>query len=131
MSSRFDSGNKSTYDTWQRALTDGVLLGKACPECNHVTAAPKAACVRYGHRETYIVELPTVGTVYAETTVYVPPTAFEDRSPYGVSLVQVGNARLMAHLEGDAEIGDRVKLDGAIKADGSYGPLFIPVSAPD
>lgn len=116
-----------THKAWTAALREGVLLGKSCAECGHVTAAPKAACTRCGCREADVVELPTRGEVYAETTVYVPPEAFADEDAYGVGLVDVGDARLMAKFEDKPAIGDLVELSGIADQDIAPGPLFRPV----
>lgn len=115
-----------TTETWQRALEDGTLLGQECQECGHVTAAPKAACVRCGGRENETVELPTTGEVYTSTTVHVAPVPFDDDAPYDVALVDLGDARLMAHIEADVEIGETVELDGVVEHEKGVGPLFSP-----
>jgi uncharacterized OB-fold protein len=113
-----------THSAWTRALREGVLLGKACSDCGYVTAAPKAACTRCGSPDAEIVELPTEGEVYAETTVFVPPKAFMDQDSYGVGLVDLGDTRVMAQLEEGTEIGDPVELQGTIDQDVTPGPLF-------
>ena len=116
-----------TNETWNRALTDGTLLGQECADCGHVTAAPKAACVRCGSRDTETVELPTTGTVYTVTTVHVAPVPFDGEGPYDVALVDAGDARLMAHVGEAVEIGDEVELDGAVEHEKGAGALFSPV----
>jgi len=113
-----------TNKTWKRALKEGVLLGQECTDCGHVTAAPKAACVRCGGREQTTVELPTTGTVFTSTTIHVAPVPFEDMSPYDVALVEVGDAQLMVHIKDSVEIGDEVKLDGVVDHEKGVGPLF-------
>jgi uncharacterized OB-fold protein len=116
-----------TKETWTRALSDGTLLGQECADCGHVTAAPKAVCVRCGGRDTKTVELPTTGTVYTVTTVHVAPVPFEDEGSYDVALVNAGDARLMAHVEESVAIGDEVELDGAVEHKKGAGALFSPV----
>jgi uncharacterized OB-fold protein len=116
-----------THRAWSAALREDVLLGERCTDCGHVTAAPKAACARCGSRDTAVVELPTEGTVYAETTVFVAPAAFSDTEPYGVALIDVGDARIMAHVDGDVVAGDAVAFRGTVEQDDTPGPLFGPV----
>ncbi|WP_255194316.1 Zn-ribbon domain-containing OB-fold protein [Natronobeatus ordinarius] len=111
-----------THQTWADALRDGELLGQRCPECGHETAAPKAACGRCGSRALETVALPTAGTVYTETTMSVVPRGFE--GPYQVGVVDLGEARVLARLEGEVAIGDRVELEGALEVDGEVAPLF-------
>lgn len=115
-----------THKAWCAALRESVLLGERCHDCGHVTVAPKAACARCSSRDTEAVELPTEGTVYSETTVFVGPAAFTDDTPYGVALVDVGDARVMAHVDGEVGIGDPVEFQGVVEADDSPGPLFAP-----
>lgn len=119
---RFIEDESLTHSAWQRALREGHLLGQACSACGHHTAAPKAACVRCGERGLDPVALPTEGEVFAETTVTVPPEQFEGR--YCVAIVDLGPGRVMARIDGDADIGDEVELVGTIEADKYPGPLF-------
>jgi uncharacterized OB-fold protein len=115
-----------THRAWSAALREDVLLGQRCGDCGHVTAAPRAACARCGARETTVVELPAEGTVYAETTVFVGPAAFTEVEPYGVALIDVGDARIMAHVDDEVDIGDAVEFRGTVEQDDSPGPLFGP-----
>ena len=111
-----------THAGWSRALRDGVLLGQHCPDCGHATAAPKAACAKCGSREIGVVQLPTDGEVYTETTVAVAPAGFE--APYQVALVSLGEATVLAHVDGEASIGDAVELCDTVEADGGPVPVF-------
>jgi uncharacterized OB-fold protein len=115
-----------THRAWSAALREDVLLGQECADCGHVTAAPKAACARCGARDTAVVELPTEGTVYAETTVFVGPAAFTEVEPYDVALIDLDDARVMAHVDGEVGIDDRVTFRGAVEEDDTPAPLFGP-----
>jgi len=119
---RFVREGDIDHESWKRALREGVLLGQACEECGHVTAAPKAACVQCGSFELTVERLPTTGEVYTETTVAVPPEPFE--GSYQVALVDIGDARVMAHVDGEVKIGDEVELRGAVEEDDDPAPLF-------
>ncbi|GAA0671540.1 Zn-ribbon domain-containing OB-fold protein [Natronoarchaeum mannanilyticum] len=109
-------------DGWTAALEDDRLLGQACPDCEHVTAAPKAACARCGSRDLDPVELPEEGTVYSATRVEVAPEGFA--APYTVALVTVGDARVTARIDADVEIGDDVRFQGATESPEGLTPLF-------
>lgn len=112
-----------TYETWAQALEeDGVLLGQRCGDCGHATGAPKAACAQCGSRDVEAIQLPTQGTVYSESQINATPESFEDA--YKVGLVDLGEARIMAHFAADVAIGDEVELVGAIDDSGSPGPTF-------
>lgn len=113
-----------TYASWKRALREGVLLGQECADCGHATGAPKAACSRCGSRDLEAVELPTTGTVYSETTITVPPRQFTDDDAYQVAIVELDTARVMARIDGTAEIGDEVRLQGTLEADDAPAPVF-------
>ena len=111
-----------TYAGWARALQDGTLLGQHCSECGHATAAPKAACARCGNRDLRVVQLPTEGEIYVETTVAVAPAGFE--APYQVALVSLGEAQVMARIDGEVSIGDTVQLSDVIDGEDGPAPVF-------
>ncbi len=117
------SDDRLTHDEWAKAVRDGDLLGQQCDECGAVIGSPKAACVECGARALETVSLPTTGTVYTETTIGVAPSEFD--GPYRVAVVDLGEARVLARLEGDAAIGDAVELAGVVETDdGDPAPLF-------
>lgn len=115
-----------TAAAWGRALREQVILGQACSDCGHKTAAPKAACARCGSRNIAVVQLPRDGRVYAETTIEVPPGGFD--GAYTIALISLGegDARILGRVTGDATIGDHVSLAGIIDNDerGHPSPVF-------
>ncbi|KAB7513771.1 hypothetical protein DM867_08140 [Halosegnis rubeus] len=116
-----------TYDEWAAAVRDGELLGLACEECGHTNGVPTGACPHCGNRELTRVSLPTEGVVHSETTIQVPPEGFEERG-YQVTVVELGDAKVMVRIDGDSErvaIGDEVVLSGVITEDDDHpAPLF-------
>lgn len=115
-----------TYDDWASAVERGRLLGQACPDCGHVAGTPTGACPHCGSRELETVELPREGEVYTETTINVPPEGFEERG-YQVAIVQAGDARVLARVDGEAAIGEAVELADYVDADdGHPAPVFEP-----
>ncbi|SEH18084.1 hypothetical protein SAMN04487967_3610 [Natronorubrum sediminis] len=112
-----------TYSDWVTAIRDGTVLGQHCGDCGHATAAPKAACARCGNRDIETVELPTTGTVYTETRLEVVPEGFD--GPYHIVLVDLDDARVMAHVPEPVEIGQTVELAGTIENEG-VAPVFEP-----
>lgn len=114
--------DRLTFEEWARALRDGVLLGQRCVECERVAATPTAACGRCGGRAFDEVELPTRGTVHSETTVAVAPEGFD--APYQVAVVDLGETRLLARIDGEVVIGDDVALQDAIGTDDRPAPVF-------
>lgn len=119
---QYVDGDMLTHTAWKQALRGGHILGQECNECDHRTAAPKAACTRCGGRDLNIVDLPTEGKVFTETTLSVTPERFSDGFQAGI--VEIGEARLMAQFEGKVEIGDEVELVGTVEEDDEPGPLF-------
>ena len=117
------TGDRLTAREWASALAGGRLLGQRCADCDHHTAAPKAACARCGSRDLETVELPTEGTIYSVTTQNVTPAGFD--APYDVALIEVGEARVLGRLDAEGEIGDRVVLEGTVEGPGGdLAPLF-------
>jgi uncharacterized OB-fold protein len=118
-----------SYHDWAAAVREGRLLGQSCEDCGHIGGVPSGACQECGSRSLSTVELPTTGTVYSETTINVPPAGFEERG-YQVAVVDLGDARVMARLEGDhADIGDEVALSGHIDTDEDHpAPTFEPTA---
>jgi len=124
-----DGGDRPTgatdpsYDEWRQHLwEDRVLLGQRCGDCGHATAAPKAACAQCGSRDLDRIELPTEGEVYARTRIEIAPADFE--GPYTVALVDLGDARVLARLTDEREIGDAVALEDVYEGDLGPAPVF-------
>ena len=112
--------DRLTHEAWSEAVREGDLRGQRCGDCDAVQGTPKAACPHCGSTALETVELSTEGVVYTETTVNVPPLGVDERG-YQVAVVDLGDARLMARLEGErAEIGERVVLSGYDEDDDGY-----------
>jgi uncharacterized OB-fold protein len=120
-----DDDEPLSYSEWADALREDVLLGQACSDCGHVTAAPKAACAQCGSRDVSATELDTEGEVYSVTTIGVPPARFEGE--YEIALIDFGAGRVLARIGGSVEIGDRVTFAEAMEAEGRPTPVFEPI----
>jgi uncharacterized OB-fold protein len=118
----YQSDGRLTTAGWQAALEDGVLLGQACTDCDHVTAAPKAACARCGSRDLSTVRLPEKGTVYSVSRIEVAPSGFD--APYYVGLITLGDGRVTARLTGAADVGDTVEFQGSASTPEGPAPRF-------
>lgn len=121
-----DDAAPVTYDDWCDALQDGTVLGVACDECGWTSATPKRVCTECGGRSLSGTTLPGEGVVHSETTIAVGPAGVE--SPYRVGVVDLCEARLLARLEGEVEIGSSVTFAGTVVQDGSPAPVFEPTS---
>jgi len=125
MSERIDAyltDGRLTTDGWRAALEDGVLLGQSCTACDHVTAAPKAACAHCGSRDISTVHLPEEGTVFSVSRIEVAPAGFD--APYHVGIVTLGDGRITARLTRAADLGDTVEFVGAASTPEGLAPRF-------
>lgn len=125
MTKEYVTGERLDYDDWRNALFDEVLLGQECDDCGRVTGAPKAACAYCGNRDLEVVELPTEGEIFSETTIAVSPEGYDDG--YQVALIQLGGARILARVDDgtQVEIGQEVELVDVMEApDGKPAPVF-------
>ena len=91
-------------------LEEGVLRYQACLECGAAQTLPRYACRRCGSVRLEWRDSKGRGTVYAATVVTrAPSDDFRPLAPYTLVLVDLDEkARLMAHAEPGAKIGDRV-----------------------
>jgi len=107
---------------WAEAIRDGVLLGLQCEDCGHVAGIPKSVCPNCKSRNVSATELPSTGSVYSETTIEVTPAGQDDI--YQVAIVDLGETRVLARIDGDVEIGDEVELQGSLEYEDMPGPVF-------
>jgi len=116
-----------THEEWREALTDNTLLGLECTKCGHVTATPKAACVRCGSREVLEVRLPNTGRVYSKSTIEIAPEA--QGSGYQIAFIDIGDARILGRIaDGEyVEIGEEVELRESYEYEGDIVVVFGPV----
>jgi uncharacterized OB-fold protein len=113
-----------TFKLWEDELREGQLVGHQCQQCSEVTTFPRGACDHCGSTELAAVELPTTGTVYSETTVFVAPEDFE--SGYQLSLIDLGGTHILARTEGEVEIDETVEFKGITENIGAPAPVFEP-----
>lgn len=111
-----------TFEVWENELREGHLVGHQCQLCSEVTTFPRGACDHCGSTDLLAVELPTTGTVYSETTVYVAPEDFE--SGYQLSLIDLGGTHILARTEDNVEIDDTVQFNGIVENIGLPAPVF-------
>jgi len=121
--------NRLNHERWEKALTEGVVLGLHCEDCEYVTATPKAACVRCGSHDLAVIALPETGTVYSKTTIEVAPD--EQGSGYQIVLVDLGDARLLGRIaDGNrVAIGDNIELEDTRTYAGDVAAVFGPADS--
>lgn len=111
------------FDTWRQYLNDEMLLGQRCQACDNVSARSRSVCLECHGTDLATVELPTEGVVHSETSIEVTPEGF-DEAGYRVGIVDLGEAKLLARLEGEPAIGDEVSFVGVLTELNDPAPIF-------
>lgn len=115
------------------------LVGEVCPHCGAKLFPPRDVCPECGKdaREPY--HFSGRGEVYSFTTIYEPPTGFEEYTPYTIALVKLEEGPIVTAQLTDVN-GEEVKIGmpvemvtRKIRTDGDergmiiYGYKFRPV----
>ena len=115
------------------------LVGEVCPHCQAKIFPPRDVCPECGGEAKTLYNFSGRGEVYSYTTVYTPPTGYEESAPYTVALVKLEEGPLVtAQLtdlgEQPVEIGTPVEMvTRRLKQDGDerglivYGYKFRPL----
>jgi len=115
------------------------LVGENCPHCQAKLFPPRDICPECGGEAKTLFNFSGRGQVYSYTTVYSPPSGYEDQAPYTVAIVKLEEGPLVtAQLTdiGDqsVEIGTPVEMvTRRLRQDGDerglivYGYKFRPV----
>lgn len=97
-----------------KGLSEGRLLGSACPRCGAKYATPRSHCMGCGTKTEWM-ELPLEGYVHTYTTCYYGSEEFLDETPFTLVLVEWPGvdtfflARLVGVDLGAVTIGMKVK----------------------
>jgi uncharacterized OB-fold protein len=115
------------------------LVGEVCPHCEAKLFPPRDVCPECGKEAKTLFQFSGRGEVYSYTTIYEPPSGFEEQAPYTVAIVKLEEGPLvtaqLTDLEGrDVEIGTPVEMvTRKLRSDGDergllvYGYKFRPV----
>ena len=86
-----------------------VLVGGRSRATGHVHFPLSDACPYTGVRDVEPVRLSRAGTVWAATTVRVPPPGYDGQVPYGLGVVELPEGvRVVTRLLGAPTVGDEV-----------------------
>lgn len=96
-------------------LQAGRLTTTQCVDCGETQFPPRVVCPDCHGDDLEYVDLPHDGELFAFSTVRAgPPMGMEDEVPFVVGIVEVGDVRLSARIDGaqyeDLAIGDPVTL---------------------
>lgn len=115
------------------------LVGEVCPHCEAKLFPPRDVCPECGQEAKTLYNFSGRGEVYSYTTVYQPPSGYEEGAPYTVALVKLEEGPLVtAQLtdldERGIEIGTPVEMvTRRLRQEGDergllvYGYKFRPV----
>lgn len=124
---------------WRLRKQRYSLVGEVCPHCEAKLFPPRDVCPECGQEAKTLYNFSGKGKVYSYTTVYEPPTGYEDQAPYTVALVQLDEGPLVTAQLTDlggakVEIGApvemvtrRLRQDGDERGILVYGYKFRPI----
>lgn len=104
----------------------GAITFLACENCGHRWVLGRRACPRCGSGRIARCPASGRGRLYSATIVHrAPDEAFAAIAPYRIALVDLDEGpRLMAHLDGEAAIGTRLRGRAETVA-GREIPVFV------
>ena len=124
---------------WRLKRQRYSLVGEVCDNCDSKLFPPRDICPECGEEAKTLYNFSGRGEVYSYTTVYDPPSGYEEFTPYTVALVKLEEGPLVtAQLtdldHGSVEIGTPVEMvTRKLRQDGDergllvYGYKFRPV----
>jgi uncharacterized OB-fold protein len=124
---------------WRLKKQRYSLVGEVCPHCDAKIFPPRDICTECGGEAKNVYQFSGRGEIFSHTTIYDPPTGFEESAPYTVALVKLAEgpvvtAQLTDLGEQPVEIGmpvemvtRRLRQDGDERGVLVYGYKFRPV----
>jgi uncharacterized OB-fold protein len=114
-----------------------ALVGEVCNTCGNKIFPPRDVCPHCAHQAQQAYQFSGRGEVYSYTTVFNPPSGFEEYAPYTMALVKLEEGPLVTAQLTDVEpdqvsIGQPVEMvTRKLRDDGrqsviSYGYKFRP-----
>ncbi len=102
------SDDRQIFD-WTEG-TEGIAYQR-CNACRQVWYLARRFCAQCGSLDIALLQASGLGCVATTTLVSRPPSdKWKDYTPYTLALIDAEEGfRMMAHVERDARIGDRVR----------------------
>ncbi|HEX9890292.1 MAG TPA: OB-fold domain-containing protein [Nitriliruptorales bacterium] len=128
MSEPTEYGDPLTKPFWE-AATRHELVVQRCTSCGNHQFYPRPMCLECRAQGLEWVQVGGQATVYSKTTVHLQiDPALEP--PYVAALVDLDEGPRLATniVNGDAEIGDRVRLTWRDRDDAPPLPVFEPIA---
>jgi hypothetical protein len=85
------------------------LTGEVCPHCDAKLFPPRDVCPECGGEARTPFKFSGRGEVFSYTTVYDPPTGYEEQAPYTVALIKLEEGPMLTAQITDTE-SDKVKI---------------------
>lgn len=80
---------------WRLRKQRYALVGEVCPHCQTKLFPPRDICTECGQDAKTPYNFSGRGEVYSFTTVYDPPSGYEENAPYTVALVKLEEGPLV------------------------------------
>ncbi|MEM4719972.1 MAG: Zn-ribbon domain-containing OB-fold protein [Candidatus Bilamarchaeaceae archaeon] len=101
--------------TWRRIPERYRLMGTTCETCGQHFFPSRSVCPKCRRKgKIKKVQYSGKGKIYSFTTIYSPPTGFEDQVPYTIAIIELDEgARVLGQIvdtpENKLKIGVRVE----------------------
>ena len=123
---------------WRIRKQRYALVGEECPHCSAKIFPPRDICPECGKEAKQEFAFSGRGEVFSYTTIYDPPTGYEEYSPYTVALVKLAEGPMVTAQLTDVDVEDvaigmpvemvtrRLRQDGDERGMLVYGYKFRP-----
>lgn len=114
---------------WRLRTQRYALIGEVCPDCGEKIFPPRDVCPHCAQKAQALYQFSGRGEVYSYTTIYNPPTGFEEYAPYTIALVKLAEGPMLTAQLTDVEpeevrIGQPVEMvTRRIREDGAAGVI--------
>lgn len=112
------------------AAAEGRFALQRCAECSSVQYPPRDACCTCLSTDLAWEDMPTGGTLLAETTVHASPRLyFRERMPWRSGTVQLdAGPTVLAHIHGDVTRLGQVRIEARLDQSGQGVLVALPVN---
>ena len=124
---------------WRLRKQRYSLVGEVCPHCDAKIFPPRDFCPECGQNARTEFSFSGRGEVFSYTTVFDPPSGYEEMSPYTVALVKLEEGPVITAQLTDVDTSEvkigmpvemvtrRLRNDGDERGMIVYGYKFRPV----
>lgn len=101
--------------TWRRIQERYRMIGTKCETCSQCFFPSRSICPKCRRKGKITkIQFSGNGKIHSYTTIYSPPTGFEDQVPYTIAIIELDEgARILGQIvdvqNGKLKIGARVE----------------------